>query len=437
MERQTQVEAVQIGLELLGYHLPIHGVDGLFGPETASAVNKYKKDNNITDKDTIEESSIPMRILIESALIHEAALMEPVPMDSSSVTSGFGVKRSYETHPGVDLKAKSGTPVKAPAQGVVTKAGETPRCGGTIIIKHGGGFQSGFCHIKDIKVTQGQNVTAGDIVGLSGGGANDHGKGNSQGEHLHFTLRKDGQLVNPMNYIGKGGYDFSSPNTSSNGTQGIESVISPDMVDSMVAKLLTKNLKPSDLDSYVDKATTTGGGMLFTDLDLTSLDGQNAYSEICDKFIRTRPPNLLGIRGEMLTQGAKNAFQMYHKYVPPELALAQLATEGGVGNSDPKSRPIRTKNPFNVGNVDTGANSYKGTVQQGIDTYYNLMARNYLVKGKTANDLVNNFVDKDNQRYATEGDYERVLNKIASQANRIALPIYASLNNKKAGDSFA
>jgi hypothetical protein len=51
--------------------------------------------------------------------------------------------------------------------------------------------------------------------------------------------------------------------------------------------------------------------------------------------------------------------------------------------------------------------------------------------------LVNNFVDKDNQRYATEGDYERVLNKIASQANRIALPIYASLKNKKAGDSFA
>jgi peptidoglycan hydrolase-like protein with peptidoglycan-binding domain len=437
MQRQTQVEAVQIALELLGYHLPIHGVDGLFGPETASAVNKYKKDNNITDKDTIEESSIPMRILIESALIHEAALMEPVPMDSSSVTSPFGAKRSYETHPGVDLKAKSGTPVKSPAEGIVTKAGETPRCGGTIIIKHGSGFQSGFCHIKDIKVTQGQNVTAGDIIGLSGGAANDSGKGNSMGAHLHFTLRKDGQLVNPLNYIGKGGYDFTKSNSSSVGSTDSESIISPDMVDNMVAKLLTKNLKPTDLDPFIDKATTTGGGVLFTDLDLTTLEGQSAYSEICDKFIRTRPPNLLGIRGEMLTQGAKNAFQMYHKYVPPELALAQLATEGGIGNSDPKSRPIRTKNPFNVGNVDTGANSYKGTVQQGIDTYYNLIARNYLVKGKTASDLVNNFVNKDNQRYATEGDYERVLNKIANQANRIAAPIYASLNNKKSTDNYA
>ena len=437
MEYQTDVESVQIGLMLLGYNLPIHGVDGLFGPETAKAVNQYKKDNNITDKDTIEESPIPMRILIESALLYEAALMEPVPIDSNSVNSPFGEKRSYEIHPGVDLRAKSGTPVKSPAEGVVTKAGETPRCGGTIIIKHGSGFQSGFCHIKDIKVTQGQNVNAGDIVGLSGGAANDPGKGNSRGAHLHFTLRKDGQLVNPMNFIGKGGYDFSTPDQSSNGSMGSESVISPEMVDSMVSKLLVKNLKSSDLDPYIDKATTTGGGILFTDLDLTTNEGQSAYSEICDKFIKTRPPNLLGIKGDMLTQGAKNAFQKYSKYVPPELALAQLATEGGIGNSNPKSRPIRTKNPFNVGNVDSGANVQHGTVQSGIDAYYNLIARSYLVKGKTANDLLANFVNKNNQRYASGGEYERSVNKIAAQANRIAAPIYASLNKNKPTDTIA
>ena len=437
MERQTQVEAVQIALELLGYHLPIHGVDGLFGPETASAVNKYKADNNITDKNTIEESSIPMSILIESALIHEAALMEPVPIDSNSVTSPFGVQRSYETHPGVDLKAKSGTPVKAPAEGVVTKAGETPRCGGTIIIKHGGGFQSGYCHIKDIKVTQGQTVTAGDIIGLSGGASNDPHRGNSMGAHLHFTLRKDGQLVNPMNYLGKGGYDFSVSNMSSaGGSKGVEAVISPDMVDSLISKLLVKNLKPSDLDPYIDKAVTSGGGMLFTDLDLSTTEGQNAYTEICDRFIRTRQPNLLGIKGEMMTQSAKRVFEMYHKYVPPELALAQLATEGGIGNSNPNSRPIRTKNPFNVGNTDSGANTQHGTIQAGIDAYYNLIARNYLVKGRTANDLLANFVNKNDQRYASSGDYERSLNKIASQANRIAAPVYASLNSKKSTDSY-
>jgi murein DD-endopeptidase MepM/ murein hydrolase activator NlpD len=435
MEKQTNVEAVQIGLMLLGYDLPRHGVDGLFGPETAMAVNKYKKDNNIDDNKSIEESIIPMKVLIESALLSEAALMEPVPI--TNVNSPFGQKRSYETHPGVDLQAKSGTPVKSPAEGVVLKAGQTSgACGGSVTIKHGTEFQSRYCHLKQIDVSAGQKVSQGDLIGLSGGAANDNGKGNSRGAHLHFELKRNGQLVNPMNYIGKGGYDFTTDGKSGQGSNGGDAVISPNMVQSMISKLESKNLKSSDLDPYIDKATTTGGGIMFTDLDLTTPEGENAYSEICDKFIKTRPPNLLGIKGEMLTQGAKNAFQRYRKYIPPELALAQLAAEGGIGNKNPNSRPIKTRNPFNVGNVDSGKNIQHDSVQSGIDAYYNLIARNYLVKGKTANDLINNFVNKDNQRYASTGEYEIAINKIASQANRIAAPVYASLNKGKSTDTY-
>ena len=47
MEYQKNVELIQIGLVLLGYELPIHGIDGLFGPETAEAVKKYKADLGI------------------------------------------------------------------------------------------------------------------------------------------------------------------------------------------------------------------------------------------------------------------------------------------------------------------------------------------------------------------------------------------------------
>jgi hypothetical protein len=54
MEYQKEVELIQIGLVLLGYELPVHGIDGLFGPETAAAVRKYKTDNNI-----LNESLIP------------------------------------------------------------------------------------------------------------------------------------------------------------------------------------------------------------------------------------------------------------------------------------------------------------------------------------------------------------------------------------------
>lgn len=61
MRFQQDVESVQIALSLLGYSLPKYGVDGLFGPETAAAVNKYKKDKQIvesfeqTKKEFLEE----------------------------------------------------------------------------------------------------------------------------------------------------------------------------------------------------------------------------------------------------------------------------------------------------------------------------------------------------------------------------------------------
>jgi hypothetical protein len=128
----------------------------------------------------------------------------------------------------------------------------------------------------------------------------------------------------------------------------------------------------------------------------------------------------LEISGDMMAKAAKSAFEKYHKYVPPELALAQLATEGGIGNADPNSRPIKTKNPYNVGNTDDGSNIYMGEVQNGINSYYNLIARRYLGKGKSAKDLVQNFVNHDGNHYASAGDYEKLVNQIAAQANRIA-----------------
>ena len=167
----------------------------------------------------------------------------------------------------------------------------------------------------------------------------------------------------------------------------------------------------------VEKGYSTAGD--FLELDLSKPQDYKKYTEIADKFIASRSANLLGIRGSMLADAARNSFNKFGKYVPVELALAQLAQEGGF-SSNPNARPIKTKNPFNVGNIDSGKNVSHNSVQSGIQSYYDLIAKNYLTGGKTATNLLSNFVNSSGNRYAGDKNYEASLTKIANQVSNIA-----------------
>jgi murein DD-endopeptidase MepM/ murein hydrolase activator NlpD len=118
------------------------------------------------------------------------------PLENTIITSPFGYRDSpihggLSFHPGVDLRAKTGTEVKAARDGIIKETGELKIYGNYVIIRHNGGYESVYAHLSRILVKVNQHVNAGDIIALSGN------SGISTGPHLHFEIRKDGKPVNP------------------------------------------------------------------------------------------------------------------------------------------------------------------------------------------------------------------------------------------------
>lgn len=98
-------------------------------------------------------------------------------------------------HNGVDLAVNDGTDVKCFADGTVDYIGESPIYGLYTQVSHGNGVTSFYAHCSKLLVQQGQTVQMGDVIALSGE------TGNATGPHLHFELKKDGVLLNPLYYV--------------------------------------------------------------------------------------------------------------------------------------------------------------------------------------------------------------------------------------------
>ncbi|MCD6162070.1 MAG: M23 family metallopeptidase [candidate division Zixibacteria bacterium] len=118
------------------------------------------------------------------------------------ITSGMGVRKDPFTglltmHKGIDIGARKGTHVYAPADGVILKCGWDKGMGNFIIIDHGYNLKTYYGHLEIIKVRNGQHVNRMDLIGNIGS------TGRSTGPHLHYEVRKYGRPINPKDFFVK------------------------------------------------------------------------------------------------------------------------------------------------------------------------------------------------------------------------------------------
>jgi murein DD-endopeptidase MepM/ murein hydrolase activator NlpD len=118
------------------------------------------------------------------------------------LSSGYGNRRDPFTggpdfHPGIDISAERGTPVRATADGTVESAGYAGNYGNAVVLGHGFGIQTRFGHLSRFAVRTGQQVKRGDVVGYVGS------TGRATSSHLHYEIMVNGRPINPLRILSR------------------------------------------------------------------------------------------------------------------------------------------------------------------------------------------------------------------------------------------
>lgn len=129
-------------------------------------------------------------------------ITQPFGPSNVALEPPFGPYKHF--HTGVDLAAPLGTPVMAAAEGVVVAVGHTTTgYGNFVIIAHGGGIDTLYGHLLQTNAKVGDHLVRGQLIGLEGS------TGFSTGPHVHFELRVNDQVIDPMPYLPVPGTNWS------------------------------------------------------------------------------------------------------------------------------------------------------------------------------------------------------------------------------------
>ncbi len=148
-----------------------------------------------------EENFVEVRQVIEVSRdrLDHIPTVNPV-LGAYHYSSGFGRRRDPFTgeaafHPGIDICAARGTPIRATADGTVELVERSGGLGLTVVLGHGNGYETLYGHCDEIMARTGQAVRRGEVIAEVGS------TGRSTGPHVHYEVRYHGQPINPRPFL--------------------------------------------------------------------------------------------------------------------------------------------------------------------------------------------------------------------------------------------
>lgn len=174
-------------LEQYSEILPVEDAEPVYYNEET-----YEESLPVPDEEVVETAKV---VPLEIALPLDGDIIEEYSDGQLVYNRTLG---DWRTHNGVDIASEVGTPVKVAADGVVTKVGNDGLNGFCITVDHGG-FETKYCGLQESDIISvEQKVKKGEVIGGVGTTAQFEV---AEVPHLHFELYKDGQHIDPLQYI--------------------------------------------------------------------------------------------------------------------------------------------------------------------------------------------------------------------------------------------
>lgn len=163
------------------------GKDALFAEDS---IDKFYKEMRTTEA------------FVSAGENQKAKVFQPVsyyipnitPVDGW-ITKHFAEDTLQGKHPGIDIAATQGTPLRTTAPGIVDEIVNDPMYGLMVSIKHNYGFKTRYAHCLQVLVSKGQHVERGQTIALLGN------TGRSSAPHVHYEIMKDEKYIDPLKYI--------------------------------------------------------------------------------------------------------------------------------------------------------------------------------------------------------------------------------------------